>query len=74
MEDSITLIFVFIDRAFFKCIQYTQKIGKLPFSAQKNDEIPIKIRANFKPPMLVKYRLEYLPYVPVPPIFLLSHH
>ena len=74
MEDSITLIFVFIYRATFKRIQYTQKIGKLPFSAQKNDEkmdeIRINIRANFKPPMLVKYRLEYLLYVQGQQIFL----
>ncbi len=42
MEDSITLIFVFIYRATFKRIQYTQKIGKLPFSAQKNDEKMMK--------------------------------
>jgi hypothetical protein len=42
MEDSITLIFVFIYRAVFKRIQYTQKIGKLPFSAPKNDEKMMK--------------------------------
>ena len=42
MEDSITLIFVFIYRATFKRIQYTQKIGKLPFRAQKNDEKMMK--------------------------------
>jgi len=44
MEDSITLIFVFIYRAVFKRIQYTQKIGKLPFSATKNDEEMMKSR------------------------------
>jgi hypothetical protein len=42
MEDSITLIFVFIYRATFKRIQYTQKIGKLPFSDPKNDEKMMK--------------------------------
>jgi len=42
MEDSITLIFVFIYRAVFKRSQYTQKIGKLPFSTQKNDEKMMK--------------------------------
>jgi len=42
MEDSITLIFVFIYRATFKRIQYTQKIGKLPISASKNDEKMMK--------------------------------
>jgi len=44
MEDSITLIFVFIYRAVFKRIQYTQKIGKLPFSTTKNDEEMMKKR------------------------------
>ncbi len=48
MEDSITLIFVFIYRATFKRIQYTQKIGKLPFSATKNDEKMMKNRLKNK--------------------------
>jgi len=48
MEDSITLIFVFIYRAVFKRIQYTQKIGKLPFSAPKNDEKMMKKRIKNK--------------------------
>ena len=47
MEDSITLIFVFIYRAVFKRIQYTQKIGKLPFRAPKNDEKMMKNRLKF---------------------------
>jgi hypothetical protein len=47
MEDSITLIFVFIYRAVFKRIQYTQKIGKLPFSTRKNDEKLIKKIGGF---------------------------
>jgi len=38
MEDSITLIL----SSCFKRIQYTQKIGKLPFSTQKNDEKMMK--------------------------------
>ena len=70
MEDSITLIFVFIYRAVFKRIQYTQKIGKLPFSARKNDEKPIKkIGSFFKLLKPVVYRLQYLLYVQGPPIF-----
>jgi hypothetical protein len=49
MEDSITLIFVFIYRAVFKRSQYTQKIGKLPFSTQKNDEKMMKYELKLEP-------------------------